>query len=252
VEKILGMNWPRIKPALVPFLHPDLFGSYVLAANFSVVVGLIFAFGYGCVFQIGGFLFLLFLPTLLGSWMLVLIGGAVHRWLWHRIARPQSVGENLPFTIVLAYSFLATAALLVVSILIGAEFRESKARKVCRRADSLIAMLQEERARTGTYPTNLRAYVKTNVPWRREVLFYYGETKGETNGVDWQPRHVAGSDITVMTSSNYLECMVPIERMSPISFSSFQVFVFTSDHPNWFKSRLHWSLNGAYVDPPKD
>ena len=152
----------------------------------------------------------------------------------------------------LAYSILATTVLLAASIWIGAEFRESKARKTCRRADSLLAMLQEEKARTGIYPADLRAYVRTNVPWRREVLFYYGETNAEVGGVDWQPHHVANSDITLMTFSNRLECMVPIERMSPVSFSSFQVFVFTSEHPRWFKSRLHWSLAGTYVDPPKD
>jgi hypothetical protein len=238
----------RLKGFLVPFLHPDLLGNYVLSAIVSIIAGLAFAFGYGCVVRMGGFLFLFFLPTLLVSWLLVIIGGSLQRWWWRRLNQSVASGNSLSFADVVVYSFFAMAFTLSASIWIGAEVRESKARRMCRRVEPLLATLREEKDRTGSYPSNLRAFVKTNVPWRREVLFYFGET----NGVEWLARHVGNSDVTLLAISNRLECVVPIERMSPVSFSSFQVFSFTSDSPRWNKTRLHWSLAGAYVDPPKE
>lgn len=229
-----------------------MFGSYVLASLFSGVVGLTFAMGYGCVFQIGGFLFLIFFPTVVVCWLLVVIGGAIQRWVWRRIARPANTEVNFRVTDLLTYSFLATAAMLLTSIWMGAEFREFKARTMCQKAEPLLAILREEKTRTGSYPLNLRAYGKTHVSWPRNVRFYYGETNGQTTGLDWLPHRVAGSDITLLAFSNRLECIVPIERMSPISFSSFQVFTSTPEHPRWFKSKLHWSLAGAHIDPSKN
>jgi hypothetical protein len=242
------MSVPNLRPYLVPFLHPDLFGTYVLATLFSGAAGVAFAMGYGSVFRLGGFLFLAFLPIMIACWLLVLVMGSLQRWLWHRAAKPVPTGDNLRVMDLITYSFLVTASMLLAGIWFGAVFREFQAREVCRRVEPLLAMLRDEKNRSGMYPPNLRAFVKTNVPWRRDVLFYHGET----NGVEWLPNHVASSDITLMAVSNRLECIVPIERMSPVSFSSFKIFVFTSDRQRWTRSRLHWSLLGAYIDPEKD
>jgi hypothetical protein len=43
-----------------------------------------------------------------------------------------------------------------------------------------------------------------------------------------------------------------VSFLHPDLFGSYVLAaVFTSDHPKWFKSRLHWSLAGAYIDPPE-
>jgi hypothetical protein len=235
---------PQLRRILLPFLHPDLFGTYVLAAVYSTALGLVYALGFGCFIRAGGFLFLG--PTLIVSWVLVLTAGAFQGWLWRRVAKPAPPATALKGAKLVAYSFLAMTLMLFSSMWIGAEIREVRARQLCRRVEPLVARLQQEKNRTGNFPTNLRAFVRTNAPEYKKLLFYYGET----NGVDWLPNRVAGSDVTLLAVSNQLECVVPIERMSPISFSSFQVFAFTSDHPRWFKTRLHWSLLGAYIDPP--
>jgi len=195
------MIGPRIRSGLLLFLHPDLFGSYVLAAVFSAAAGFACSFGYACFFRVGGFVPLVLIPTMVISWSIVLAGGALQRWLWRRITKPAAPRSSLPGLELLTCSILATVMMLFSGIWIGEEVCESRARQTCRRADTLLSMLQKEKDRTGSYPSNLRAFVKTNVPWRREVLFYYGET----NGVEWLPHHVANAHITLMTVSNQLE-----------------------------------------------
>lgn len=91
--------------------------------------------------------------------------------------------------------------------------------------------------------------VKSHETLRRKYLFYYGEWN--TNGVDWTPSRIAQADISLFVTTNRFECVVPIERMSPISFSSFRVYSYTSEHPEWNRTLLHWSLLGAHIDQPQ-
>jgi hypothetical protein len=100
----------------------------------------------------------------------------------------------------------------------------------------------------GVYQTNAAEFVKSNTVLRRRYLFYYGEQS--TNGVGWLVGDLVKANVSVFVTTKYLQCVIPIEKISPVSFSSFFVYSYSSEHPKWNKVLLHWSPLGAYVDEP--
>lgn len=59
---------------LIGLFNPELFGAYVLITILCALVGGAFYFGFGCVFRMGGFLFLFFLPVVLVGLLLAVFG----------------------------------------------------------------------------------------------------------------------------------------------------------------------------------
>ena len=144
--------------------------------------------------------------------------------------------------------YLVAVLVMLLGAGVGGKLCEIRAKIVCRDCGLLIAGLEKERELHGTYPTNSAAIVNANKILRRKYVFYYGESG--TNGIDWAAGQVGKAGISLFVTTNRLECMVPIEKITPISFSSFYVFSYTSDRSTWNKTLLHWSPLGANVNEP--
>jgi hypothetical protein len=133
---------------------------------------------------------------------------------------------------------------------VGGKLREARVRKTCADCIPLIADLEKQKKFTGIYPTNPVDLVKSNTVLRRRYFFYYGQSS--INGVDWLPEEVSKANtISLFVTTNRFQCVIPIEKMSPITFSSYYVFTYSSEYPTWKKALLHWSLMNAYIDEPK-
>jgi hypothetical protein len=235
---------------VVGFFHPELFGAYVLIAMLSAGVGAAYYFGYGCLFRIGGLLFLVFVPALAAALLLVVFGGWLQSWLWRGpLKQGRSAAARLSLFESFCRTLMAAAVCLLASSAVGSKLCDARARKICAHAVSLIAEVERAQKQQGTYPTNTAALVRSKPELRRKYRFYYGDWT--TNGVDWTPDRIASADISFFVTTNRFQCVVPIERMSPITFSSFRVYCYTSEHPAWNRTLLHWSLLGAYIDQPE-
>jgi hypothetical protein len=90
--------------------------------------------------------------------------------------------------------------------------------------------------------------VKSNTVLRRRYFFYFGEQT--TNGVEWDADKLVAVHAGLFVITNRFQCLIPIEKASPVSFSSFYVFAYSSEHPAWSKVLLHWSIGEAHVDAP--
>ncbi len=155
----------------------------------------------------------------------------------------------MPLGALLANAAIVTLVILPLSAGVGAKVREAHARRICGDCQGLITNLEEEKRLHGSYPTNAVVLVKADTTLRRRYVFYYGQPG--TNGVAWSADEIASASISLFVTRDSFQFVVPIEKMSPISFSSFYVYSYTSEHPFWDKARLHWFLGGAFIDDPK-
>ena len=238
-----------IKKFVLGFLNPSLFGAYVLIAGVSGIVFVTCFFGYGCWYRVGGLLFLIFVPTVFVLLLTVILVGRLQIVIWKRLLKQTEINVN---QIPLAEQFwrVCLVALIVplVCANVGGKFPEARAQKICADCAPLIADLEKGKKLQGFYPTNAAELVKSNTVLRRRYLFYYGEQS--TNGVDWLVGDLVKANISMFVTTNRLQCVIPIERISPVNFSSFYVYSYSSEHPAWNKVLLHWSLLGAYTDEP--
>lgn len=160
--------------------------------------------------------------------------------------RPSTDTLQLPALEVIWRLCLVALIVPYLSAQIGGKFPERRARKICDDCNSLIADLENQKRVTGYYPTNAPDLVKSNTILRRRYVFYFGEST--TNGIDWAADKIVRTHVSLFVTTNHFQCIIPIEKLSPVSFSSFYVYSCTSEHPNWNKVLFHWSLLGAYVD----
>ncbi len=231
------------------FLNPDLCGFYVLLAVISATTFGTCYFGYGSWFRIGGLLFLIFIPSVCILLIAVILAGRLQIWIWKRLAKqPEVSPSQMPL---LELFWRAAVAMLIVPLLFGyfgGRLCERRAQKPFAESASLIAELENEKKLHGFYPTNVISLVKSNTVLRRRYYFYYGESG--TNGIEWTADQIAKADISIFTTTTNYQIVIPIEKMSPITYSSFYVYSYTSEYPLWNKVLLHWSLLGAYIDNP--
>jgi hypothetical protein len=246
---LMKRRYPQFFSGLLDFLHPSLFAGYVLI---SVISGLIFTacyFGFGSWFRIGGIVVVLVVPAVFILLLAVILVGRLQVAVWMRLSKqPLTEGLQLPASEVVWRLCLVALIVSYLSAEIGGKFPERRARKICDDCTSLIADLENQKRVTGCYPTNAPDLVKSNTILRRRYVFYFGEST--TNGIDWTPDKIMGTHVSLFVATNRFQCIIPIEKLSPVSFSSFYVYSCTSEHPTWNKVLLHWSLLGAYVDDP--
>jgi hypothetical protein len=238
----------EIKKFVLGFFSPGLFGIYVFAAILGVIIFGVFYYGYGCWFRVGGFLPVIVIPTVCLLFLVVVFAGWLQTQIWKRLLK-QPDACAIPLVELLVTGTIVTLVVLSLSAEIGAEVREAQARRICRDCNPLIAELKRKKNLHGIYPTNTVALVKTNTTLHHRYFFYYGQSG--TNGIEWSADKIAEASISLFVATNSFQFVVPIEKMSPISFSSFYVYSYTSEHPFWDKTKLHWFLGGAFIDNPK-
>jgi hypothetical protein len=238
-----------IKKFILGFLNPSLFSVYVLIAGVSGIVFVSCYFGYGCWYRIGGLLFVVFVPTVFVLLFTVILAGRLQKVIWTRLLGQPTTNENeMPLPELFWRACLIAILIPILCAKLGGKFPETRAEKTCGDCNPLIADLQTKKKLLGFYPTNAVDLVKSNTVLRRRYFFYYGQPT--TNGVDWTPDKVVEAHVSLFVTTNSFQCIVPIEKISPVSFSSFYVFSCNSEHPVWNKVLLHWSPLGAYVDEP--
>ncbi|HYV26638.1 MAG TPA: hypothetical protein VFA77_03835 [Candidatus Eisenbacteria bacterium] len=243
------MSETPTKRFFLGFINPSLFGAYVLIVVLSAIIFGASYMGYGCWFRVGGILFLLLIPTFAALLLVVVLSGWLQAWIWKRLQKQSEANSNqMPLIEVLWRSCLVALLIPFLSACIGGKFCEARAHRICDDCAPLIADLEKEKKLSGIYPTNAVTLVRSNTVLHRRYLFYYGVPS--TNSVDWIPNKILQAHISLFVTTNTFQCVVPIERMSPISFSSFYVFSYSSEHPAWNKVLLHWSMFGAYMDEP--
>jgi hypothetical protein len=231
------------------FLHPSLFPAYVLIATLSGIVFASFYFGYGCWYRIGGILFLVFVPIAFISLLSVICAGRLQRLIWSRLLGQPNTGENeMPLHEVFWRSCVVAIIIPILCAEAGGQFPASRAQKICDDTTPLIGEIQKTKRLLGAYPTNAADLVKSDSVLRRRYCFYYGEPS--TNGVDWTVDKIVAAHVSLFVTTNSFQFVVPIEKISPVSFSSFYVFSCSSECPTWKKVLLHWSPIGAHIDPP--
>jgi hypothetical protein len=233
---------------ILGFLNPSLFGAYVMIL---VLGGTTFAasfFGYGSWFRVGGLLFMVIIPAAAILLLAVVVGGWLQIRIWRQFQKHETNSNLMQLSELIWRAYLVVVIALLLCAAAGGKLREIHTKRVCNDCDLLIASLEKERELRGIYPTNTTALVNANKILRRKYLFYYGESG--TNGIDWSVGQVGKADISLFVTTNRLECLVPIEKISPVSFSSFHVFSYASDRSTWNKTLLHWSPLGAYMDEP--
>jgi hypothetical protein len=239
----LGKPRSQIFPG---FLHPGLSGSYVFTAVCSAVIFIIYYLGHGSWLRIFGFCVI---PFLLITVLVVSLAGWLQIQIWKKLIRPANSDlSHMPLLEFLRRSVVTAIVIIPLSAVTGDKLCEVHARRICADCTSLVSELGKEKKLRGVYPTNAVAIVKAHPKLKRKHSFYFGQAG--TNGVDWTPTELAQAHISLFVNPNHFQLVVPIERMSPITFSSFYVYSLTSERPEWRKTLLHWSLLGSYFDEP--
>ena len=238
-----------IRQFALGFLNPNLFSVYVLIAGVSGIIFVTCYFGCGSWYRVGGLLFLFFVPIFFVLLLTVVLAGRLQKIIWTRmLGQPKADENEMPLAELFGRAFLIAILIPFLCAKLGGSFAQARAQKICGDCNPLIADLQTKKKLLGFYPTNAVEMVKSNSTLRRRYFFYYGQQS--TNGVDWSPNKVVEANVSLFVTTNRFQCIVPIEKISPVSFSSFYVFSCSSEHPAWNKVLLHWSLFGAYVDEP--
>lgn len=238
-----------IKKFVLGFLNPSLFGVYVLIAAISTIVFLTCYYGYGCWYRVGGLLFLFFVPTVFVLLLLVIFTGWLQKVIWtHLLSQPKINGNEMPSVEIFWRACLVASCSLVLCGKLGGKFPDARAQKICGDCTPLLTEVETQKKLLGFYPTNAVDLVRSNTVLRRRYFFYYGQPT--TNGFAWSVDRVAEAHVSLFVMTNSFQCIVPIEKLSPVSFSSFYVFSFSSEHPAWNKVLLHWSAFHADVDEP--
>jgi len=230
------------------FFNPSLFGIYVFIAVLSVVIFGVYLYGYGCWFRAGDFVFIFIIPTICILFLIVVSAGWSQAQIWKRLLK-QPETNQMPLSELLYRAAIVAFVIFFLSAGVGAKTRETRTRRICRDCNTLIADLEKEKKLDGIYPTNAVVLVKGNTVLHRKYFFYYGQPS--TNGIEWSADKIAEANISLFITTNSFQLVVPIEKMSPISFSSFFVYSYTSEHPYWNKTKLHWFLGGAFIDEPE-
>jgi len=222
---------------------------YVLIAAISGIIFVTCYFGYGCWFRVDGLVFMFFVPIIFVLLLTVILAGRLQTMIWRRLLKqPETNSSQMPLGELFFRACFVTLFIPIWCADLGNKFPEARAQKVCADCAPLIADLGKYKQLKGIYPTNAVDLVKSNTILRHRYFFYYGQPN--TNGVDWTPDKIVEAHVSLFVTTNSFQCIVPIEKMSPVTFSSFYVYSCSSEHPVWSKVLLHWSLLGAYFDEP--
>jgi hypothetical protein len=120
------------------------------------------------------------------------------------------------------------------------------ARLLCRlpllnSAGRIVTALDKYKSDHGTYPTDSQYIASLSLP--KNIQVYTGTfSNGEVN---WSVFELGDSDIAVLVEPKEYGVYVPIERTSPISFSSFAAYRYFSSDRQWRLGRIHWYISGA-------
>lgn len=239
-------RWSKLKEWLVDVLRPLLFGAHVYSLIAAATILSLCVLGYGS--WIRTFSIPLFVVGALGL-SIVLMLGRFQFWLWKRLGhheQPKTSRGDFAKSHVIALAVFAIAC--GASFFLGSYLRKRRAERKVHQCTKLIAALEEHKKKTGRLPddeADLKA-LDAFKTLRHSELVYFGERS--TNGLSWAAEKIANADVSVFVLSNSFQLVIPIERMSPITFSSFRVLTYESAHGHWRKTLLHWSLMGAYFD----
>jgi hypothetical protein len=223
-----------------------LFVAYVYSFITSIILFCLCATGFGSWIRPVG------IPLLLVgllSLLILLTRGQIQFRLWLRLAGHDELKVlSANFAKVLGSALMIFTIACSLSYFLGSHIRKRGAARKADRCSKLITALEEYKKQRGTYP-NVRAdliNIDAFKSLRHTESIYLGDQS--TNDVDWTPSKIADANVSVFVLSNRFQLVVPIERMSPITFSSFRVFSYENDRAHWRETRLHWSLLGAYID----
>jgi hypothetical protein len=232
------------KKFLIGFFNPNLSGVYVFIGVLSTIFFGIYYFGYGCWLREGAFFLV---PAVCVLILIITLTAWLQTRIWNLLSK-QPETNKITLSEMLTWAGIVAFIIIPLCVGVGAKICEVRADRVCRDCDVLITDLENGKKLQGIYPTNAPVMVKANSVLRRKYFFYYGHT--DANGINWDPSEIAEANVSFFITTNHFQIVVPIEKMSPISFSSFYVYSYFSDHPFWNKTKLHWSLMGSYIDDP--
>jgi len=210
----------------------SLWRSGVLSATYGVFIG---------------FTILLLVPFLYGygSWLYYLIVPATV------ILVLAGLGAACAYGRIIKYNLSAKDVLIILGLCVLVSFISYHvgwyARLLLRHpllnsADRIVAVLDRYKKDHGSYPADSQHLPSLSLP--EGVHLYKGViSQGE---VRWGPYELGESDITVLVSQKEYEVYVPVEKISPITFSSFAVYRYASGDPTWILGRVHWNIMQAY------
>ncbi|MFC1497750.1 hypothetical protein ACFLS1_04640 [Verrucomicrobiota bacterium] len=165
--------------------------------------------------------------------------------LFRRARRDKTEKAHLTLSAILCVLLFATFALLS-SAFLGARTLSCRRKEIRRSCEPLIKQITAQQQITGTYPTQMSQF-EDYIDLRRKHSLYLGDRQAD-GSVEWSPFEIGNSDISLFVNSNRFSCVVPIEKTSLITFSSFYAWRYESHQPGWVKTKIHWSLAGAYMD----
>jgi hypothetical protein len=113
-------------------------------------------------------------------------------------------------------------------------------------ADEIVAVLDKYKRDHGSYPTDSKYISSLALP---KGIRVYTESAASDGELRWSVSELGDSDITVLTEPKNYEVYVPVEKVSPISFSSFAVYGYLSSDPKWRLGRTHWAFFYAHWTP---
>lgn len=198
-------------------------------------------YGYGSWLRSGFWIFLLPIALAFASWALA----AFYALL--ALGRPTQPGFA-PLVAQAGYSVTRFyAAMLVVLVFFGAWFGAAHIRKeycshICRKAEPVVAALQEFRAEHGSYPEHLEDIPNWAALATQTGLNIHAVRPGHANLLD-----EADADVTVfLHPQRGCALVVAIERTPMMSFTRYYMYVWSTDEPHWREVCFHWILTAMH------
>ena len=180
-----------------------------------------------------------------GSWIHLIMGPATV------VLVLASLGAACVYGNLIKYAISLKDALMILLLCVVVSFITYEvgwyARLLCRlpllnTAGPIVAALDKYRSDYGSFPTDTNYISSLSLP--KDVHIYQG---AYSNGrATWTVYELGDSDITVLVEPQEYEVYVPLEKMSPITFSSFAVYGYLSGQPKWMLGRVHWNISEAY------
>lgn len=180
-----------------------------------------------------------------GSWVHLIAIPATIVFVIASLGAACIYGNKIKYQIGLKDAVIVILLCILVSFIsyeIGFYARVIYRTPLLNSAKQITDALDQYKVEHGTYPTDSQ-YLSL-LPLSKNIRVYKGTfEKGE---ITWDVFDLGESDITVLVEPKEYGVYVPVEKMSPISFSSFSVYRYYSSDPKWVLGRVHWRIGGAH------
>jgi hypothetical protein len=180
-----------------------------------------------------------------GSWVHLMISPATVILVLASLGAACIYGNLIKYSITIKDAFMIILFSVVISFFsydVGWYARLLCLLPFRNDAAQLVSALDKYKSDHGSYPTDAKYIPSLSLP--KDVHIYQGVY---SNGqATWTVYELGKSDITVLVEPKEYGIYVPVEKMSPISFSSFAVYRYLSAEPKWLLGRVHWNISEAY------